>query len=295
MLFPKIINRYTANFRTLPALIQKINSRNMIPIIDYANENTINYMKNYTTIYETVNNYPGNVFAVKFSSLGLNLNKINKLKEPTNIDQSYVLADNLIDLATNQKSTIMLDAEQDDIQADINSYTNNLIDKYNNKKPVVYKTYQMYRKDAFEILEQDMKTFKDHYLGIKLVRGAYYNTDYEKDVLYSDKLDTDSAYNEALKQFFANGNRNHYLVAATHNQESINLLMNLNEQYKNRELENNIAFAHLLGFSDNLSENLVQKKYRVYKYLPFGSYIDTFPYLLRRLYENYPMLMHLAK
>ena len=71
--------------------------------------------------------------------------------------------------------------------------------------------------------------------------------------------------------------------------------MNLNEQYKNLELENNIAFAHLLGFSDNLSESLAQKKYRVYKYLPFGSYIDTFPYLLRRLYENYPMLMHLAK
>ena len=49
-----------------------------------------------------------------------------------------------------------------------------------------------------------------------------------------------------------------------------------------------------MGMSDGQSQELA-KKYTVYKYLPYGDFQDTLPYLIRRLYENYPMLMNIFK
>ena len=46
--------------------------------------------------------------------------------------------------------------------------------------------------------------------------------------------------------------------------------------------------------SDGISEEL-SKNYRVFKYLPYGNFNDTLPYLIRRLYENYPMLINIFK
>ena len=37
--------------------------------------------------------------------------------------------------------------------------------------------------------------------------------------------------------------------------------------------------------SDGISEEL-SKNYRVFKYLPYGNFNDTLPYLIRRLDEN---------
>ena len=45
--------------------------------------------------------------------------------------------------------------------------------------------------------------------------------------------------------------------------------------------------------SDYLSEELADEGIVVYKYLPYGEYKDTLPYLSRRLYENYPILGHM--
>ena len=58
---------------------------------------------------------------------------------------------------------------------------------------------------------------------------------------------------------------------------------------KQKQLEN-IEFAQLMGMSDKLSEKL-SKKHTVYKYIPYGDFYDTLPYLIRRLYENYPMII----
>ncbi len=271
-----MITRYTSNFKNLNKIINKIKFNKQIPIIDYANENTSNYKKNFDIINNIISTYPNNTFALKFSSLGLSQTKdINSLH----------LSNIIIKNAKQNNSTILIDAEQNDIQNTINVWTDNLILKHNHDRPLIYKTYQMYRKDSFELFCKDLDRFKGIFLGIKLVRGAYYNTDKHNGVLFTDKKDTDKIYDKAVKYFHDKNNPKHYLIVASHNEKSIQML----DHYKN----NNISVAHLLGFSDNLSNKLVTKNYKVYKYLPFGNYRDTFPYLLRRLYENYPLLIHL--
>jgi hypothetical protein len=32
--------------------------------------------------------------------------------------------------------------------------------------------------------------------------------------------------------------------------------------------------------------------YKVYKYVPYGNFMDTYLYLIRRLYENYDILKY---
>ena len=194
MFISRFINKYTANFKTLPLIINKIKSKNQIPIIDYANENFKEYKQNQEVIQHTINKYPNNTIALKLSSLGLGLGLTN-LKD---ID-IYKNAKNIIEIAKNNNCTIMIDAEQDDIQKKINNFTDDFIKKYNYEKPIIYKTYQMYRKDSYQIFQKDLEYFKDIHLGIKLVRGAYYNTDKKKNVLFSEKKDTDNSFNNAVE------------------------------------------------------------------------------------------------
>ena len=76
------------------------------------------------------------------------------------------------------------------------------------------------------------------------------------------------------------------MTVASHNLKSMKIL----EDYKHP----NISIAHLKGFSDDISKDMVDNGYKVYKYIPVGNYRDTFPYLIRRVYENYPILLHIT-
>ena len=60
------------------------------------------------------------------------------------------------------------------------------------KYPTVYKTYQMYRRDALGELQDDLSwsVANDIPLGIKMVRGA----------LFEKKEDTDHSYNRGTEE-----------------------------------------------------------------------------------------------
>ena len=77
-------------------------------------------------------------------------------------------------------------------------------------------------------------------------------------------------------------------MCATHNENSMHLAT---ENIPHKQLE----VAHLLGMSDKKSKELVKQNYNVFKYIPYGNFKDTLPYLIRRLYENYPMVSNLWK
>ena len=45
--------------------------------------------------------------------------------------------------------------------------------------------------------------------------------------------------------------------------------------------------------NDELSKYLLENGNQVYKYIPYGNWIDSIPYLSRRLYENYDILKYI--
>ena len=93
---------------------------------------------------------------------------------------------------------ILIDAENHDQYEKYNKLTNELIYLYNKDQVNIYKTYQMYKTDSFNELEDDViqSNKKNSYLGVKLVRGAYYQEDKNKKllnnqfVLHQNKVDT---------------------------------------------------------------------------------------------------------
>jgi proline dehydrogenase len=277
-----LVNRFSCLPNQLNFFIKKLNKQSMYPILDYINEKPKDHENNFNTIKNLLKQYPNNFVAVKMSSLGINY--------------KYSLAEDycneLIHVAKKNNTKILIDAEYDSIQYFINLYSTQAMKNYNKDDVWVYKTYQMYRNDSFEILTNDFlrrHIKNDYYLGIKLVRGAYLNQDRKNNIIFNTKVETDNNYNQGVEFFSINSFEKDDLILATHNKYSIEKSLYLKETNK----INNIKYSQLLGMSDNLSLSLVEQNQTVFKYLPYGNLSDSIPYLTRRLYENYDILKYL--
>ena len=272
------INRFTSTVNQLPKYIKSIKSLGMIPIIDPINENPDNSSQNFLNIKNTIKKYPNNYYALKLSSLDINNKGIGVINE----------THKLCEYAIKNNSKIFIDAEYFTINKDIDLIADELMEEFNKNDINIYKTYQMYRKDTMQNFLHDLKKERNYYLGCKLVRGAYYNTDLKHNILFNNITYTHNAYNEAIKYFTYYSKNNDKLLCATHNKFSNDLA----KEYISSG-HTNVSMGHLLGMSDTLSNNLVKENIEVFKYLPYGSPIDTFPYLLRRLHENYSVIKYL--
>jgi hypothetical protein len=240
-------------------------------IYDYVKESDsrdhiINHQLNILALKETHNS----IHAIKLSGLH-NINLEKYLDEYNSI-------------AINNNHKILIDAENVKNQDMINEYSNYCIKNYTN---TFYKTYQMYRNDSYKLLENDLLNYKNgnknsnNHFGIKLVRGAYYNEDKNTGLLYLKKEDTDRDYNKAIDLL---SNYNNDVIIATHNTISCEIALNYKKKFK---------YAQLLGMNDKLSNYLLKNSNEVYKYIPYGKWVDTIPYLTRRLYENYDILRYI--
>lgn len=270
-----IINRFTCREKQLDIFIRKLNKQSIKPIIDYINENPKDHYSNYLKIKNIINNYPNQHFAIKLSSLNLNQN--------TNIAENYLF--DITKTAIDNKSKILVDAENYLIQDYINNISNTFMQIFNKNQVNIYKTYQMYRTDSYSLLQNDLTKERNYYIGCKLVRGAYYNQDNKYKILYKTINETHNNYNKAIPLFSKNSKKNDILMCATHNPDSVDIAINNNIK--------NIEFAQLLGMSNKLTNCLANNNEVVYKYLPFGEFKNSIPYLTRRLYENYPILFYL--
>lgn len=280
MLFT-IINRFTCNHNQLSKMIQKINNTSSLPIIDYICENPKKYNINYRIIKNNILQYPNNVFAVKLSSLNVNEDK----------DNSYKLLDNLCNYAYKNNSKIMIDAEDYLIQKDIDYISNVMMEKYNKKKVIIYKTYQMYRKDSLYKLNRDLLCSRNYHLGVKIVRGAYYNQDKSYNILFDTIDQTHKNYNQGIISCLKYSKNNDKIVFASHNDDSIKYVIEKNKVFK----KYNISFAQLMGMDHKNKQYIINNKYVFYTYLPYGDFKESIPYLIRRLYENYPLISKIIK
>lgn len=274
-----IINRFMCNEYQLYKNIRTLKNKNIIPILDYTNEDNSNIENNFYKLKNIIKTYPNNYISIKLSSL--NIEK--------NVNKSLEYSNELVNEAIKNNNKILIDAENYTIQNKINDVTNILLQEHNEKSINIYKTYQMYRIDTFEQFANDLNANRNYLVGCKLVRGAYYNQDYKYNILHTKIEDTHSNYNRAIDVFFNNSKDDDILMCATHNENSINYCLKLLENK-----EKNVEFAQLMGMSDNLTDSLA-KDQKVFKYIPFGNLYETLPYLTRRLYENYPMIQYMWK
>ena len=255
--------------------LSNLKHKNMI--IDFSVESDKYRERNIKEIKKIITSVDNQFIALKLSAFGFN-NIENVL------DEFYKL---------NKTNKFLIDAEDYKIQNKINDIANLCLDKYNTpNNKVFYKTIQFYRKDSYSILEEDVKNFMyQNKYALKMVRGAYLEQDKKYNILFPTKQETDDNYNNALQkfvfeQYFAPQNN---LMLATHNEQSIGMLR---YAIRNNKYPENYCFAQLLGFKDELSKEL-SKNYNVYKYVPYGPFWETMPYLIRRFYENKEMLKNL--
>lgn len=265
-------------------IIQKnLQKKNVGTILDFAVESPKKINRNIEQIFSQINQCNNSFIALKFSALGIN-----------NISHCFQLIDQFYLENTKKKypNKFLIDAENDSIQKYIYEISNYALDSYNTSiKKYFYKTLQMYRKDAIITLTNDIKYFfpKQKY-AIKLVRGAYIKTD--KNIICSSKKQTDNQYNQAIDYFFYNlfYFPSNEIMLATHNKKSY--YQAISHLKKNPSFIPQISFATLYGMGDNIcfdNSKIIQK----YKYVPYGPFWETTPYLFRRFIENIEIIKHI--
>ena len=189
---------------------------------------------------------------------------------------------------------LLIDAEESWMQKAADELIEDLMEKYNKEKVIVFGTLQLYRHDRLDYLKRLHQRAKKNgfKIGMKLVRGAYMEKEREraiemgyKDPICKNKSDTDKNYDEVMLYMFDNLN-DMAIFNGTHNEESSQLFMKLIERSNYSKSDPRLWFGQLYGMSDNISYNVANEGYNVAKYLPFGPVKDVMPYLIRRAEEN---------
>ncbi len=189
---------------------------------------------------------------------------------------------------------LFIDAEDSWFQDGIDRMVEEMMEKYNKSKAVIYTTVQMYRHDRLDYLKvllEDSKS-KNYFLGVKLVRGAYMEKERERaeekgytDPIQPNKEATDRDYDLAI-EFMVDNIDKFSICAGTHNEVSSSKLADLIEKKGLDKSDHRLYFAQLLGMSDHISFNLSHLEYNVAKYVPYGPIKEVMPYLMRRAEEN---------
>ena len=248
---------------------------NKKPIINYISENAnennkLKVYNEYSNLLENINSKY--LVALKLSSF--------------NFDK--VLIRRLVNNYKSKDISLIIDAEDN---KNINNYrqlTNSLMMTMNDDNYSIIKTYQMYRKDSLEELRDDMQMMKNHgkFFAPKLVRGAYWNSEYKEGHLYTNKEETDQNYFEGILQCY--NKRNQYNLLATHNLESIDCAIKMNRRH------NIFKVAHLMGMNER-NMRKYEGRINIGTYVPYGPYREMIPYLGRRLYENIDSIKYILK
>ena len=101
--------------------------------------------------------------------------------------------------------------------------------------------------------------------------------------------DTHDCYNSSVKfllEHSLTSKQGVETMCATHNQETIELAIEVMSKLGINPKSNTISFAQLFGMMDNLTFNLGKNGFRAYKYVPYGEVKQVMPYLIRRANEN---------
>ena len=189
---------------------------------------------------------------------------------------------------------ILIDAEETWIQSAIDRVAEEMMERYNRERPIVFNTGQLYRTDRLENIQDSRRRAQQngYMYAIKLVRGAYMEKERERaeeqgypSPIYDDKAGTDDAFNAAAEYCLDHIDTTAFMVG-THNEASTSLIARRMHERGIPNEHPHVWFSQLFGMGDNISYVLAKHGYNVAKYLPYGPVKETVPYLIRRAEEN---------
>jgi proline dehydrogenase len=202
--------------------------------------------------------------------------------------------DRVCQKALEKDVALLIDAEESWMQDAADALAEQMMEKYNREKAIVFNTLQMYRWDRMDYLKQlhDKAQAKGFYFGMKLVRGAYMEKENKRaeemgyrSPICESKQATDDNFDAAVTYMMEHIDRMS-IFAGTHNELSSYKLIELMNGKNLLKNDSRVWFGQLYGMSDQISFNLAYHGYNVAKYLPFGPVRDVMPYLIRRAEEN---------
>lgn len=189
---------------------------------------------------------------------------------------------------------ILIDAEDSWYQNFVDEVVEQMMQRYNRERAIVFNTLQMYRHDRLSFLKSQHRKALDggYFLGVKFVRGAYMEKERDRAArlgypspIQPDKQSTDRDFDAALSYSIENIGQIS-VFCGTHNENSCLHLAGLMEQHHLAFDDQRIWFSQLYGMSDHISFNLAASGYNVAKYVPYGPVKHVIPYLARRAEEN---------
>lgn len=290
------------------AVIQRLGAYGVGTILDYSAEgenSEAGFDVTMQEILKTIDkarqseNIPFCVFKMTGLASGELLEKINRgdrltAEENAAFERIKARVDKICSKAHAYGVPVLIDAEETWIQDPIDQLADEMMACYNKSSAIVYNTYQMYRVDSMDNLRHDyhQAAMEGHFLGAKLVRGAYMEKERERaerhnypSPIHPDKEATDNAFNEALEFCVTHLDRVS-VMCGSHNEYSNALLAGRMAERNISPDDRHVWFAQLYGMSDNISFNLAKLGYNVVKYVPYGPVRSVMPYLLRRAQEN---------
>lgn len=150
--------------------------------------------------------------------------------------------------------------------------------------------YQCYLKRMANVIPMEVRASKvfGYNFGIKLIRGAYMNEERElaasqgsESPVWDSIEETHNCYNENLEHIIRSMKPVDKVFVASHNTDTCELAMDLSEELELKDSDC-VRFGQLKGFSDQVTGDIAQKGFQVFKYLPFGPTEQVMPYLVRR-------------
>ncbi|OKL56555.1 hypothetical protein UA08_08341 [Talaromyces atroroseus] len=272
----------------------------------------------------------GDFVALKFTGAGRHALRHLVHGLPPSPDLERAITE-ICDQARERKILLLFDAEQHAVQDTIDAWVLDLQRKYNGSftmkgKPhaLIYNTYQAYLQSTPKTLARHLAISQreSFVLGVKLVRGAYLNSD-PRHLFWPTKSETDHSY-DTIAQCLITRQYNDFLkreetaaapppsfpqadlVLAGHNRASVAKARALrDEQARRGEPLIKMVYGQLQGMADDISCELVHHSMTAaggtkhtsgrqlsgeipqpYKYLVWGTVGECTKYLLRRGHEN---------
>ena len=220
----------------------------------------------------------------------INLNEEEKVEW----QKTKARVEDLCEEAYKQNVRLYADAEESWMQDAADDLMEEMMEKYNKDKALIFNTFQCYRWDRLDYLKAlhkkaNEKGFK---IGAKIVRGAYMEKENKRAKKYGkkspiceNKKATDLNFNNVMTYCLDNIDDIAVFIG-THNEMSNYLALQAMEDQGIPKDDPRVWFSQLYGMSDQISYNLASKDYNTAKLVPFGPVKEVVPYLLRRAEEN---------